>query len=194
MIERPWRCFWAVPLPDGLRASLARAVADMRTDPAVDAGWRWADPEAWHVTLAFLGAVGADSVPALLASVSAEVGDEPAFTVTGGGLGGFPSGRRHRVLWYGIGDPEARLRTLAARVARASGLAETGPFRAHVTLARSRDRQGAHAPAPPSDGLPIGSVDVRDVTLFHSHLGHGPARYEALGEAPLAVPVSVPAR
>ena len=194
MIERPWRCFWAVPLPDGLRARLGHAVAEMRTNPAIDAEWRWVDPGAWHVTLAFLGAVDRDSVPVLLAVVSDEVRDEPAFTVAGGGLGGFPSGRRHRVLWYGIGDPEGRLRTLAARVARASGLVETGPFRAHVTLARSLDRLGAHAPAPPFDGLPIGSVDVRSITLFRSHLGHGPARYEALGEAPLAVPVSVPAR
>lgn len=194
MIDRPWRCFWAVPLPDNLRASLAVAVAEMRADPLVDAGWRWADPDGWHVTLAFLGAVAPNSVPALLASVSAEVRDEPAFTVDGGGLGGFPSGRRARVLWYGISDEDGLLRGLAARVARASGLPDGGPFRAHVTLARSRDRNGAHALAPPPGGLPIASMDVRDITLYRSHLGQGPARYEALGTALLAARAPVPAR
>lgn len=192
MNERAWRCFWAVPLSDSLRASLAVAVDEMRADQALDSEWRWADPGGWHVTLAFLGAVAPDSVPSLLASVSAEVRVEPAFTLTAGGLGGFPSGRRARVLWFGIGDPEGRLRSLAVRVAEASGLEEAGPFRAHVTLARSRDRHGAHAPASPPGGLPIGSVDVRALTLFRSHLGHGPAHYEALGEAPLVAGVSVP--
>ena len=41
---RPWRCFWAVPLPDGLRASLAEAVTLMRADPTAEADWRWTDP------------------------------------------------------------------------------------------------------------------------------------------------------
>jgi len=193
MIERPWRCFWAVPLPAELRARLADAVAGMRADPTTDAEWRWADAEGWHVTLAFLGAIAPESVPALLTSVSAEVCDEPAFAVDAGGVGGFPSGRRARVLWYGISDADGRLRALAARVAQASGLEEAGPFRAHVTLARSLDRRGVHAPAPPSGALPIGSVDVRALTLFRSHLGHGPAHYEALGEAPLVAGVSMPA-
>jgi 2'-5' RNA ligase len=194
MIDRPWRCFWAVPLPERLRESLAVAVAEMRADPLADAAWRWVDSAGWHVTLAFLDGVAPDSVRGLLASVSEEVRDEPVFSVDSGGLGGFPSGRRARVLWYGVSDADGRLQALAARVARASGLPQEAPFRAHVTLARSRDRSGAHAPAPPAGGLPIGSVDVRDITLYRSHLGHGPARYEALGTVPLAAPAPVPAR
>jgi 2'-5' RNA ligase len=197
MIERPWRCFWAVPLPQILRASLADAVAELRSDPAADADWRWSDPAGWHVTLAFLGGVAGDSVPRLLAAVSAAVRDETSFAMTTGGLGGFPSGRRARVLWYGVADPDRRLRSLAARVAAASGIVEAGPFHAHVTLARSRDRRGAPTPTAPAGGMPDGSVEVDRVTLFRSHLGRGPARYEALGDAPLmtAVPAApVPAR
>jgi 2'-5' RNA ligase len=197
MTERPWRCFWAVPLPEALRRSLAAAVDEMRIDPAADAGWRWSDPAGWHLTLAFLGGVPADAVPPLLASVGAAIRGEASFTVTTGDLGGFPSGRRARVLWYGIGDPERRLRSLAARVSAAAGLPDAGPFRPHVTLARSRDRYGAQWPAAPDGGMPDGSVDVDRVTLFRSHLGRGPARYEALGDAPLMTArsaVQVPAR
>ena len=197
MIERPWRCFWAVPLPEDLRGSLAAAVDEMRADPAVDAEWRWADPDGWHVTLAFLGAVDADALPGLLTSVSAEVGGEAPFSVTAGGVGGFPSGRRARVLWYGVADPDGRLRSLAARVAAASGIVDAGPFRPHVTLARSRDRHGAPPPSAPEGAMREGSVEVDRVTLLRSHLGRGPARYEALGDAPLmtAVPAApVPAR
>ena len=40
------------------------------------------------------------------------------------------------------------------------------------------------------DGLPVGEVPVDAVTLMRSHLGHGPARYEALAEFPLRMPVA----
>ena len=188
MIERPWRCFWAVSLPADLRASLAEAVAELRADGASEADWRWSDPDGWHLTLAFLGGVAEDAVPGMLVGVGAAVRSEAGFTVTTGGLGGFPSRRRARVLWYGVADP-GRLRALAARVAEASGIVEVGPLRAHVTLARSRDRRGAASPAAPEGGMPEGSVVVDRVTLFRSHLGRGPARYEALGDAPLMTAV-----
>jgi 2'-5' RNA ligase len=190
---RPWRCFWAVPLPDGLRSSLADAVTLLRADPTAEAEWRWTEPAGWHLTLAFLGAVPADRVPAVLAWVTDAVRGVDPFSADTGGLGSFPAGRRARVLWYGVSDPERRLRTLAGLVAEGSGI-EAGAFRAHVTLARARDRQGALPPSRPVDGLPNGSVEVGAVTLFRSHLGRGPARYEALGVAPLAPAMAAAAR
>jgi hypothetical protein len=89
-VERPWRCFLAVPIPESLKVSLADAVAIMRTDPQVEADWRFADPGGWHVTLAFLGAVAASSIGPLVDGVSATVRDLEPFEVGAGGLGGFP--------------------------------------------------------------------------------------------------------
>jgi 2'-5' RNA ligase len=194
MSEGQWRCFWAVPLPDELRLRLADAIAVLRADPTVDAEWRWADPAAWHVTLAFLGSVPSDSIPSLHESVAASLDGVEPFSVATGGLGGFPSGRHPRVLWYGVGDPDHRLRSLARDVRAGSGLAEAGPFRAHVTLARSRDRRGAGALATSAHDMPDGSIAVSGVTLFRSHLGGGPARYEVLGQVPLGAPVAAAAR
>jgi RNA 2',3'-cyclic 3'-phosphodiesterase len=186
MNDRSWRCFWAVPLPDGLRSALADAVAEMRADPDGGADWRWTEPAGWHLTLAFLGAVPEAAIPSLVASVGDAVRDQEPFAVATGGLGGFPSDRRTRVLWYGVSDSERRLRALARNIADASGLVEPGPFRAHVTLARSRDRRGSAPPVPPAGGLPEGLVEVGALTLFRSHLGPGPARYEALAVVPMA--------
>ena len=142
LADRPWRCFWAVPLPEDLRASLADAVTPIRADSTATAEWRWTDPAAWHLTLAFLGGVPADRIPSLLTLVSDAVRGVEPFLVATGGLGSFPSVRRARVLWYGVSDPERRLRVMGCLVAEASG-AEGGADRAHITQARARSSDGA---------------------------------------------------
>jgi 2'-5' RNA ligase len=190
-VERPWRCFLAVPIPESLRASLADAVATMRSDPQVEAEWRFADPGGWHVTLAFLGATPVASVGPLVDRVADAVGELAPFEVSTGGLGGFPSRRHARVLWYGVSDPDRRLRDLARVVQVASGLEDGAPFRPHVTLARARDRRGADAGELMSADVLIGCVPVLGVTLFRSHLGNGPARYEILAEVPLGTALRV---
>jgi 2'-5' RNA ligase len=193
-VERPWRCFLAVPIPESLRASLADAVATMRSDPRVDAEWRFADPGGWHVTLAFLGATPAAAVRALVDRVGDAVGELAPFEVSTGGLGGFPSRRHARVLWYGVSDPDRRLRNLARVVQSAAGLEDGTPSRPHITLARARDRRGAEAGELMDAHIPAGSVAVEGVTLFRSHLGRGPARYEVLAEVPLGTALRVGSR
>lgn len=183
MTER-WRCFVAVPLGDELRARLAAELPSWRDVPDLD-GLRWADPEGWHVTLAFLGATDPADVPELTASLEAALRGREASRHVTGGLGGFPSASRARVAWYGVSDPERRLRSLADAVRLALGGDATSPFRAHVTLARARsapvDLRGWVRDAYPPTGL----LDVADVRLMRSHLGGGPARYETLASVAL---------
>jgi RNA 2',3'-cyclic 3'-phosphodiesterase len=191
-VERPWRCFLAAPIPAALCLSLADAVAALRDDPQIEANWRFADAGGWHVTLAFLGATPAASVGSLVHSVADAVRYLAPFEVATGGLGGFPSRRHARVLWYGVADPRHQLRDLARVVKAAVGLEDDTPFRPHITLARARDRRGTDAGELLASEVSVGSIPVRGVTLFRSHLGRGPARYEALAEMPLGVPVGAP--
>jgi RNA 2',3'-cyclic 3'-phosphodiesterase len=186
---RPWRCYVAVPLPDGLREELRAWVAQVRGDGALEADWRWADPESWHITLAFLGATSPDVVPAVVEQLWRELAERERFSVAAGGMGAFPSRGRARVLWYGIQDADRRLAELALAVRAATGTDEAAPLRAHVTLARARARD-AGAPLPSLRQLPVGEVPVEAVMLMRSHLGHGPARYEALAEFSLLTPVA----
>jgi len=182
--ERPWRCFVAVPIGDELRAAVGTTVRDLRARGTAES-WRWTDAEAWHVTLAFLGATDAGAVPGL-GSALAETGRaHAAFEVTAGGLGAFPARGRARVLWYGVADPGGELRRLARAVAVAMGLPKEGRFRGHLTLARSRERDGIDA-APLLDvPAPETLLRVDRLVLYRSHLGRGPARYEALATASL---------
>jgi RNA 2',3'-cyclic 3'-phosphodiesterase len=176
-----WRCFVAIPLGDELRAELAVAVERWRDRPDC-AGLRWTDPDAWHLTLAFIGDVEPMRVEALSSAISAVTEPHAAVTMATGGVGAFPRPARATVAWYGIADPYGALAGLADVVRRSLRLpVEPQPFRPHVTLARTRG--GGHADlrawvreADP----PVGRLEVGAVHLMRSHLGSGPARYEAL--------------
>jgi 2'-5' RNA ligase len=183
---RPWRCFWAVPLPSDLRDVLASHVAELRTVPGVEDNWRFTEPESWHLTLAFIGAVEPAAVGPMVRRVAAAVQDHARFEAVGTGLGGFPSGRLARVLWFGV-DADAPLADLARDVRGATGLDDEQAWRPHVTIARSRDRHGAQLPRSATQP-PTGIIPATEVVLFRSHLGSGPARYETLAQLALGAP------
>lgn len=182
--DRPWRCFVAVPIGPELRAAMEDCAGHLR-DRAGDADWRWTEPEAWHVTLAFMGATDPALVPGLGSALSEVAVDHEAFELRAGGLGTFPSRGRARVLWYGVADSEGRLARLARAVREAVGLPPEDRFRGHLTLARARDRLGTDAGGLLDIPAPETRLSVDRLILFRSHLGRGPAHYEALATAPL---------
>lgn len=185
-----WRCFVAVPIGRELRATLAPAVAAWSERPDL-AGLRWSEPESWHVTLAFLGAVPATDVPRVAGALeTAGLGAEASELPTGG-VGGFPSVSRARVAWYGVSDPAERLRSLAEAVRHALALPGSAPFHGHVTLARARSTPVELRPWVESAAPPEGSLVVDRIELMRSHLGRGPARYEVLATTPLGVAAHV---
>lgn len=181
-----WRCFVAVPLAPKLRADVKAAVGRWRT-PNDAPNLRWTDPAGWHVTLAFLGATDASAIPGVIAALRDVAAGTSAFRVPTGGMGVFPRPGAAQAVWYGVSDPDHRLRDLASRVqAAVPPPGPPGPFRAHVTLARSRVRRGE----PLGSWLatlepPAGTLAVNALTLFRSHLGRGPALYEVLARLPL---------
>jgi 2'-5' RNA ligase len=183
-----WRCFVAVPIGEELRARLAGYVGQLRRAPR-DQTLRWADPETWHVTLAFLGDTDAAATPALGRALAGVAGRHAAFRVTTGGIGSFPAGGRLRVLWYGIDDTHGRLEALAREVRATLHLdPEPGPFRPHLTLGRARDgfeRPSLTELTRASAEPPTGYIEVDRVDLYRSHLSRGPARHELLATAPL---------
>ena len=186
-MEERWRCFVAIPLGEKLREELARAVADLRAGmPAVDEQLRWTDPAGWHLTLAFLGWVSPDAVEGVARTLHDVATRHAPLTVATGGLGGFPSRRQVRVLWYGLSERSEALATIARETRAALGVDDASPFRAHLTLARARARHERGAALPEAvweSRMPNSEVAVDRLVLFRSHVGRGPAHYEALAEA-----------
>ena len=145
---RPLRVFFALPLPD----DLGRTVATLqRTLERKARGLRWTPVENVHVTLKFLGNVQASDVRVLSEGLEQLTAGLPALTARATALGAFPSTRRARVFVLELGEPGGRIAELAKALDELAGrvgvLAETRPFRAHVTLARARpplDSSRAH--------------------------------------------------
>jgi 2'-5' RNA ligase len=189
MSER-WRCFVALPIGEELRSALAGGVAAWRERPDLS-GMRWTEPESWHLTLAFLGSVEADAVPAIADAVSGVAARSGPMTLTGGGLGAFPSSGRATVAWYGIVDIDGNLQRLARDLRAALGLDDDQPFRPHVTVARAKGRPVDLRPFLATAKVLSMTVRPDRIELLRSHLGRGPARYELIRSAVLREPAHV---
>ncbi|MDQ6637921.1 MAG: RNA 2',3'-cyclic phosphodiesterase [Candidatus Dormibacteraeota bacterium] len=152
-------------------------------------GFRWVEPPNLHVTLRFLGYLEQTMVARLVTELS-RIRAQP-FELGVSGLGKFGGTGLARVVWLGVGRGAQPLIELAAQVEDACRLAGLPPadrqFRAHLTLARARDRRGAQLPELP----PVPAVEpwpVREVVLFQSRPGASGANYVPVFSLPLGVP------
>ena len=184
--EPMWRCFVAIPLSADVRGALEQTVAPWRTE--LDA--RWTEPDDWHSTLHFVGAVAPDRIPALSASLAADLAGETPFVAATDGLGAFPSAVRATVIVCLLADPLRRLQRLSRVVSGAvtSVLGDVGlehrRFRPHVTLARLR-RPTSVADWLRGRSAPEAPLPVREACLMRSRLGRHPARYDVVARFPL---------
>ncbi|KNB51527.1 RNA 2',3'-cyclic phosphodiesterase [Streptomyces caatingaensis] len=134
------RLFVAVTPPSSALAELADATALLHALP--DAGrLRWAAPDTWHFTLAFLGEVDEGLLPELTERLGRAAHRHPAhelWLARGGRFG-------DRVLWAGaegdVGVLGELARSAAAGARRAgAGVDESRAFHPHLTLARATGR------------------------------------------------------
>ncbi|HEY7142292.1 MAG TPA: RNA 2',3'-cyclic phosphodiesterase [Methylomirabilota bacterium] len=190
MREDTVRTFVAVLLPDRVRAGLAAVSAELRGQIR---GLAWVRAENLHITLRFLGAIEPERLARVRESMAAAAATLAPFTMSLGGLGGFPSGRAPRVLWAGVTAGAEGLESLytvleAALVARGIP-GESRAFHPHVTLARARNLRGADGLATVLGAGPaFGEARVETLHLMRSELGPRGARYSALAEALLSDP------
>ncbi len=152
-------------------------------------GFRWVEPQNLHVTLRFLGQLEQKSVARLVPELSQI--RAPQFELGLKEWGQFGGSGLARVVWLGVGVGAQPLIELAAQVEDACRRAGLPPadrqFRAHLTLARARDRRGAKLHELP----PVPAVrpwPVREVVLFQSRRGASGAIYLSIFSLPLGVP------
>jgi 2'-5' RNA ligase len=174
-------------LPDRVRAGLAAVSEELRSQTR---GLTWVPPDNLHLTLRFLGEIGPATLEDVRDAVVAAAAVVAPFTVSLGGLSGFPAGRAPRVLWASVAAGGERIETLfaeldAALVARGIP-GESRAFHPHVTLARARHPRGAaELVRVLGVGPAFGDVPVEVLHLMRSELGPRGARYSALTAAPL---------
>ena len=179
---RPLRLFVAIDIPESVRSGLARDVEPLRE---LVPGARWTRPEAWHVTLRFLGNTWPRLTQKVRAAVGAEAAGTDPFETALTRLGAFPGDSRARVLWVGLSDEGERFRRIAKSLddlLEPEWAPEKRPFTPHLTLARLNPPQNLRRSPPEVLGRAVASspFPVGRLVLYRSHLSPRGARYEAL--------------
>lgn len=147
---------------------------------------RWTSRELWHITLAFLGEVGEESLPRLVPRLERAARRHPAFGLSLASAGAFPSPARANVLWTGLSGDRKALGELAmsvsagARRAGAPSPDEGRRYRPHVTLARCRAPVDVRRIVSELSGYEGPTWVAEEIYLIRSTLG-GSSRYETLG-------------
>ena len=158
------RAFVAVFPPPEVQGALIGAARALPTD-----AFRLTAPERVHLTLKFLGEVPPDDLPRLISTLEQIGRHGGPFDASTSGFGAFPSTRRARILWAGIGDGSEEIGSLARAVEHLlepEGFdPEDKPFVPHLTLGRAR----RPVPFDPSATiLPELRFLVREVALVQS--------------------------
>ncbi|MEU6366338.1 RNA 2',3'-cyclic phosphodiesterase [Streptomyces sp. NPDC046931] len=185
------RLFAALLPPEDVTRALGREVAELKRLPGAD-GLRWTGRPGWHFTLAFYGEVDEEVVPDLSAHLERAARRTPSFRLALRGGGQFGHGR---ALWTGAEGDLPTLRLLAERseaAARKAGvpMGEHRRYKAHLTVARSRDAVDVRPYVDALRGFGSRMWTVDGLSLVRSHLpksgvpGEQP-RYEEVARWPL---------
>ena len=189
------RMFVALVPPDDAVEHLDEFLAPRR-----EAGpFRWAVPEQFHLTLAFLAEVGDSQLDELTERLGRAGKRRTPFAVRIAGGGAFPNAGRARVIWAGLDLDEhghtelTRLAAGARAAASKSGIAVDGQrFRAHITLARLGRPAEVSRWVRLLDAYAGPEWTADRLSLVASYLGEGPRgrpRYEVVDEFPLGAAI-----
>jgi 2'-5' RNA ligase len=178
------RSFVAVFPPPEIQEALASAARGLPVVGKV----RFTPPANVHLTLKFLGDVSEDDLGRVAEALEPIREKHERFEAGISGFGTFPSPKKARVLWAGIGEGSDRLRALAEDVEESleplGFEREVRIYVPHLTLGRARGRPVAlEAVEAPS---PVPAFPVSRVDLVQSVLGEGGAAYSTLAAYPLS--------
>ena len=184
------RTFIAVEIDAAIRRAAARLIEQLR--PA-GADVKWVEPENLHLTLKFLGDLGADGVARVCQAVQKAAAGVPPFEIEIRGAGAFPNVHRPQTIWLGAGEGDDQMAQLAEQVESAlepfGFRRETRRFRTHLTIGRVRRDGGRTAGLGPAldevAGYEAGRMPVEEVVVFSSELTRSGPIYKAMGRAPL---------
>lgn len=182
------RLFVGLAVDEAVKEALERLTLRLR---AKDDGLRWLTPDQWHVTLVFLGEVD-DQVRTRLVRELGKV-REPALTLRMEQLGVFDrAGILHAEVEV---SPELqRLYESVAAMVRSAGLeVEARPYRAHITLARSKNKDGRRTIERLRRSAEQQRLDKRwegaEFLLYESQLSPGGSRYVVRERTNQRVPI-----
>jgi RNA 2',3'-cyclic 3'-phosphodiesterase len=189
------RTFIAIKLPESIQAQMEIISQDLQNRMRTRA-IRWVSVKNIHLTLKFLGDVSSINIQHLTTLLSGEVPKYPSFELSVGGIGGFPTIHRPRIIWIGI-QPPPELFTLQKAIENGTShlgyQSEDREFSPHFTLARIAQYASTEDVRQIGDILmdhkvgSLGTFQVKEIWLFRSDLLPGGAIYTPLFKKQLSI-------
>lgn len=186
------RLFVALDVPDDVARYMSQVQREVKQEIKAS---RWQPSHNLHLTLHFLGEVEESLVPVLQQDIDMVSSVIPAFSLSTGYLGVFPSEQKPRVLWLGLSGALATLKQLhlllGKRFHMHRGLQyDHRPYQPHITLARNvvaedgplrldRWKEQIHTQSGPR-------WQVQQVHLYHSELRPEGAKHTILHSSSLS--------
>lgn len=132
------RIFFAVALPENIKAELEELQGKMRYDHAPV---KWVLGKNMHITLLFLGEISRQLVDKHVQAVREAAFSVPPFIAQLGGVGVFPQKGSPRVIWSGLQKGSREMAALAKELSMVLDIRPDKPFTPHITLGRVRTGQ-----------------------------------------------------
>jgi RNA 2',3'-cyclic 3'-phosphodiesterase len=181
------RCFIAIEIPDAVKRAVSEAT-DILKKSGADV--KWTADENIHITLQFLGATDDSVIPQIKEALDKILLPYPPFYITISQVGSFPGGRRPRVLWIGIQEPEILInlqKDIANGMVRFGYPIEERGFTPHITIGRVKSNRNLHELMKRLDEIRSASFsgfDAEKIVLMKSELKPSGAKYYSLAEIP----------
>ncbi len=177
------RAFIALTIPDIVKDTLAKIEENLKN---CNLKAKWVKPTNLHLTLKFLGNIEEEKVEELKEIVK-EVGMRfSPLEVKLEGFGFFPSPKNPRVFFVSV-DKEKDLKTIATYLEdklESVGFPKENRFKAHITLARFKERKNIDCLLKKIKDLQIATNFIlKDIVLFKSTLTSWGPIYEEIFKA-----------
>lgn len=144
---------------------------------------RWVRPDNLHITVKFIGWCDQSLVPDIV-KVMEECSSLLPAKISVGGVGGFPSQDRAKVIWVGAKDLEGKIQRMFSlvdsKLTKMGIKREARKYHPHITIGRA-STTAVHIPPIGVHEQELSIVfDVDDIVLFQSELKSTGAEYSIL--------------
>jgi 2'-5' RNA ligase len=177
------RAFIAVEIPDQVQSELIEIGNTFR--PYVNRA-SWVKRGNMHLTLKFLGDIESVRIEEISTALEETASKFTPFSIRFSEVGVFPTPRRPRVLWVGLGEGEEEMKKLANAIEEAMERMgfrrERRPFTPHLTLARIKSVSDLSEPLDNFQMPRITPVNVAGFSLIRSQLDPKGAIYTRIRE------------
>ena len=189
-----YRLFIAIRMPEQIKDAIAAAQSELRR-ALPERGVTWTKREQLHVTLKFLGNVGAPCLDVLNEQLRRACHRFAPLRLSAQRVGAFPNSRFPRVVWAGLTDAEGQLLKVQSAVEAASQiftvLEPEKKFTGHVTLGRAKRLHRRDSQV--LSGLLAGMADrffgewtAGEIELMRSELAADGARHTSIATVHLS--------